>query len=49
MEGDGQTADSMISPGKRTRQLCASEHPNVISTQGGNRAAGTGASIKPFE
>lgn len=43
MEGDGQTAESMVSPGKRTRQFCVSEHCNLISTQGRNRAMGTHA------
>lgn len=40
-ERDGQTAECMISPGKGTRQFCVSGHLNGISTQGGNRAAGT--------
>lgn len=49
MEGDGQSADGMVSPGKRTRRFCVSGHPNVISTRGGNVGAGTSAGVKPFE
>lgn len=39
----------MISPGKGTRQFCVSGHLNVISAQGGNRAAGTKAGTEPLE